>query len=295
MKNVRSAIAQEGSVMQSMLLTPASARWYRRAALAGGLFVAQLVWTLFLLGAAVAKIFEFGAFQYTRHYTNWSWTLQMLFFAATLGAPFVQLGFAPPRSGLGQWTTTILVLAFFPLLGVVTTVALLVWVLLGTNSPFITDIFERVPPQIVILGNDLYHMIPVFSLLVFLLVYKKLIYFAVNRAAADSNMARSVARLTTFIAYESLLGAGISLAIYALIFDAQEVYETQLSVGAGIVLGFFSILASSGVPFLIVAALVGVVQETRYTDAWLLRNHYDPYEVQEYEQARGADERGKVK
>jgi len=35
------------------------------------------------------------------------------------------------------------------------------------------------------------------------------------------------------------------------------------------------------------------VQE--YTDAWLLRNYYDPCEAQEYEQARSADERGKVK
>lgn len=251
-------------------------RWCKSLLLSAFVFVAHATWTIVLLSGAIGKIINHGFFNYFRHYTNWSWTFQLLFFAATLPAPFVQTGLVRAHGALGSLTRTVIVLGLFPLFGVVTTVMALVFVLLGTMSDFITDIFQVMAPQIVIIGNDLFHMIPFVALLLFWLFYYKLVFYSLNHVAARYGVARDAVRLTLWIAYEGFFGAAVSLAFYSLLFDAREVYETDIPFITGAALAVFIILFSSGLSFLIVAALVGVVSERAYPQRWLTENNNDP-------------------
>lgn len=251
-------------------------RWCKTVLLSTFLFVVHFTWTIVLLSGAIGKLVNHGFLNYVRHYTNWSWTLQLLFWGGTLAAPFVQSGIVRPNSPLGSFTRTVIVLGLFPLFGVVTTVMTLVFVLLGTMSDFITDIFQVMAPQIVIIGNDLFHMIPFVTLLLFWLFYHKLVFYSLNQVAARYNVASDALRLTLWIAYEGFFGAAISLAFYSLLFDARQVYETEIPFVTGAALAVFIILFSSGLSFLIVAALVGVVSDRAYSERWLVQNNNDP-------------------
>lgn len=251
-------------------------RWYRNLLLAVLKFTLHAVWTIVILSAAVGKLINHGFFNYVRHYTNWSWTLQLLFFAATLAAPFIQHGFISHKSALGSFTQTVLVLGFFPLFGVVTTVMALVNVLLGSMSDFITDIFAVMPAQIVIIGNDLFHNWPFTNMLIFAFAYHRLLYHSLNRVAAHFGVAYDALRLTLWFAYEGFFGTILSLLLYALLFDPRQVYETDIPFETGGALAAFLVLFSSGFFFLVTAALVGVVSKRAYPDNWLANPDTDP-------------------
>src|SRR5690349_17523236 len=51
-------------------------------------FLLQALWVLGLTAAAIAKIATDGFHSYVSHFTNWSWTLQIVFYGATLIYPF---------------------------------------------------------------------------------------------------------------------------------------------------------------------------------------------------------------
>ena len=260
--------------------------YWRRVVLAALSFAAQAIYFFLMAAAAIAKIFEFGVHPYIMHYTNWSWTFQLLFYGTTLAATFVQQGFVHPHSALGSFTRTIIVLAFFPLLGVVVVVATLVWVLLGTNSPFITDIFDRVPAQIVIIGNDVFHVIPVLAIVIYFVVLRKIILYSLNSVAAEYGLTRNPCQLLTFLAYEGFFGTALSLGSYALIFDAQEVYQTEIETFYGIILSAVTLAFSSFLAIVIVAALLRVVSSVHYPLGWLVRNDSDP---RQFERSRDVE------
>ena len=95
------------------------------------LFVAQLLFVLLVAGTALAKLVEFGGHSYVEHFTNWSWTAQILFYAGTLPA-----GVSP---GGSRFAGAIVALAWLPLVGIVTSVWLGSRLLLLRDPDFITD------------------------------------------------------------------------------------------------------------------------------------------------------------
>jgi len=207
--------------------------WRRRYVLAGLLFFAHIAWPTLMLSFAVAKTWRFGVVSYVSHFTNWSWTLQILFFYGTALAPFVSTGFIAPDSAAGAWTRTVIVLGLWPLIGIVFSVMYAVSYLLGTGSHFLSDIFVKYPPEIVFIGNDLVHFWPIVTLLIFFIVYNKLVAFAFNDVLARRRLVRSAVRFTAFIVYQAYAGAGIAVAIYALLFDPRIVYKTNQTIAEG--------------------------------------------------------------
>jgi len=249
--------------------------WYRRYALAGLLFFAHAGWPTLMLSFAIGKIWRFGLVSYISHFTNWSWTFQLLFFYATALAPFVSTGFLHPESVLGSWTRTVIVLCLWPLIGIVFSVMYAVSYLLGTGSHFLSDIFIKYPPEIVFIGNDLVHFWPIVTLFIFFIVYNKLIAYSYNYVLARYNVVGSAVRFTCFIGYEAYIGAGVAVAIYSLIFDPRVVYKTDQTIAEGSLVVLISLTFAALLPLLLFLWL-GVASSVRYSVAWLVRNEYDP-------------------
>lgn len=243
----------------------------RRYLLASILTIVQLSWFAVMAFTAIAKIVESGVLAYISHFTNWSWTLQIFFYGATAAGPFIILGLIRPDGLVSYFTQAVIVLLFFPLLGIVVTVMVVISVLLATNSPFLIDIFEQIPPGLVVLGNELFHSIPVLALILHYTLAYKLVHYAHNGVIAGYRLLDQPLILAIFIGYQAYFFAAIALTIYSLLFDPRVIYETDLPLLAGVVVAFASLTAIL-IVVMVVLALFGVASRRRYSYAWLWRN-----------------------
>jgi len=258
--------------MSDIMYADSSRRW----SLAMLEAAAQLFLFAMLFFAMVGKIFEFGMRAHIQHFTNWSWTFQTLFYFLTLGAPFIQVGLVREDSPLGRFTQFILAVFFFPLSGIVFVVVVVVSVLLGTNSPFLTDIFSRMPPTIVMLGNDVFHFWPVVFILVYYIAYRRIIHFSLNRAMTYTGVLTSAVRTTVFIIWEAFFASGLAIFIYSIIFDPHEVYKTDVWTVSGCVVALVTLTIFNLLPLMIILGLLRVGTNTSYPAAWLPYNDADP-------------------
>ncbi len=267
--------------------------WRRRTLLAILLASGQLTLAFFMFSVALGKLIEHGVYAYVCHFTNWSWTFQMVFYFFTLPAPFVLLGLISPANCLAQLSQFILFIGFFPLHGIVWTVMSAVTVLLGTRSPFLRNIFAIYPAEIVIIGNDLFHTYPVLIILIYTIVYHKLLFYALNRFIARRSILDSAARISLLIFYQSYIGAGAALAVYTIIFDPRVVYSTELPVVAGIAIAFATMTVVNLLPIIALLALKGVASRDAFSYVWLVNNSGDPAATEPLRSSERALEGGK--
>jgi hypothetical protein len=217
-----------------------------RAAL---LFVIHGGWVVLMLCSIVLKVAEHGVASYVRYFTNWSWTLQALFYASTLGAPLLEHGALATSGAIANSTRAIVALGFFPLNGIVFVVMFVVTVLLGTNSPFLADFIDDLPLPIVLIGNDLFHFWPIVNHLLYAVAYPTVIRTAhAQWLPHGGDRGINVARRLYYIIYQAFIGSAVPLGIYAAIFDPRIVYETSLSLASGLAVVFLALVVFNLVP-----------------------------------------------
>ena len=237
---------------------------------------AQLVWACWMLASTVFKIGEYGINEFVQHYTNWSWTLQNLFYFATIGAPFLRFGVADVDGCFADATFFVIAMGFLPLHGVVWAVLVIVSVMLATEAKLFSDILEEVPATWVMLGDSIYHFWPVLVLLLFAIVYWKLIFVAYNRVFVRRRLYDSRRRLCMFLLFQSFVGTAVSLTIYGILFDPRQVYKTELPIGLGIGVVVLTLQLTNALPLLIVLFVHKVARRVEYPSAWLSQNDADP-------------------
>lgn len=165
---------------------------------------ATLVWFLVITAMAIAKLVEFGFAEYIQHFTNWTWTLSCIFYGGTLCfslSPYTREFLASPEFDPKDAITTTRVvwpddrhtlcnvrcaatwIAIFllPLIGLTFFVALAVFVLLLVDPTFVTDLFAQLGPGVVMVANDVYHVVPCLALLFFVSINHHLVWYALNR------------------------------------------------------------------------------------------------------------------
>jgi len=257
--------------------------WWRRRWTAVIIGTIHLVWALVRLFTALGKLVEFDDFDYVRHYTNWSWTITTLFYLATIGIVFVQVGWLRHDSAYSFFLQFIVALGYFPVFGIVMVVRVIVWMLLGTDSPFLTKFFEVMSPGHVFLGDDAFHFMPVVEIILFALVYRKFILYSLNLLIAYSRMLSAPVRFAVFIFYSAYWFVVTTVVPYRLFFDPHDVYSTDIPDIDGLSVAFLTLTVFVLLPFLFVLALLNVATGKAYTPEWLHRNDADPYVVSHYE------------
>jgi len=235
----------------------------------------QFLLALFILGAAVAKLAYYGSDGYWEHFTNWAWTLLAVFLFSTV---FVVRSCVRCAAGAAFFL-------FFPLNTIAWFVATTVAVLLLRDPEFITDLFEEIEPGLVIVGNDVFHVLPVFVLGAWAFLQSNLLWFALHRWVAPVARAKAgpgrCCGMFFIVLYQTIGGGLIFGALYLLVLEAAygktpgDVYGTDLSLVAG--LGLFVAVGAvfTGIPLLFLACAYSVFGDS-LPDAELERRAYEP-------------------
>jgi len=241
-------------------------------------FVLEALLVALLIGSAVGKSVEFSEpLDYVLHYTNWSWTFQIVFYATLL------ISFAPqcvPCAGY------VVAFTFFPLLATVSAVAVLVWIMLGTDDAgFLEMIFENIHPGYVMIGNDWVHVWPIIFLLIWALARYPLVYYGLNwlftHETVRSNDRCLVAVLVWQI-FAFLLPVGVYFVVlYALGTNPNEVYGTELNVGGGLVIASFVSLVVVGSLLFLCGRSYGMCRRRSPGDAALMRRRVTTTEFED--------------
>jgi len=235
--------------------------------------VLQVLWGLVIVSLAVAKIngFAHGTSMFLEHFTNWSWALQGFFYLATVA--FV-VPATPGRCCNVRCAGHVAALCFLPLNTVVWFVAIAVAVLLFTDPEFITDLFEAMGAGVVIVGNDVFHVLPVLALVLYAYLQTHFLYFSLYQwFVPAANLGDKTARccaVTWLAVYEAFGGALLIALTYLLVLQVaygksiNDVYGTDFSVPLGLAMFVAVSLLVSGVPLLIAACCYNLCRRRRY-------------------------------
>lgn len=257
------------------LYNDSSRRWslaILEAAAQTGLFLAMAI-------AMGVKIYMDGWLPSFEHLTNWSWFLQTVFYGFTLLTPFIQNGLIDPASTPALFTETLLVLFFFPLLGLVFSIVIAISVIIGNDSAFVAGLLAEFPAGLIVVGNDIYHFWPVIFILIYYMAYMQTIHFSMNRALNAFGVLTNGWRLSFFILYEAYIGTGIVIFIYSIINDPHVIYSTTIPTADGIVIIAVTLTFFNLIPLMVILALLRVGTRVSYTAAWLAHNYADPNSI----------------
>lgn len=209
---------------------------------------AQSAWGSLMASAALVKIIEFSFFNYLQHYTNWSWTLQAVFYLLTAPGPILLATGArrPMRAVI-----FVIAVLLMPLWGVVVVVAVLVILMIATEAREIDEVFAQFPPGRVMLGNDIYHFVPVIGLLIYFALNKRTVFYALNLAMQGRDSEGRVYLSWPLFLYQAYGGTAITMLAYNTFFDPRRVYGSDVHVVWCVLAIILSLTISNAIPLLI--------------------------------------------
>ena len=177
------------------------------------LLIFIIVWLLALYSAAILKITSDGFHSYFMHFTNWNWTIHIIFFSSELYALFTG----------HEWHRIINLIVFFWIVnGTSWLVFWLVFLMIRDNPDAILGLIkEKGGPYeawVVLDGHALSHVLIIVTLLVYsMLVWRHLIdgvIFMVGRKIRSRAFA-----LASMMLYPLLI-----IGLYITFFDFQTIY-----------------------------------------------------------------------
>jgi len=220
-------------------------------------FAATVLWVLALTVMTIDKIIVVpdGFEGNISHLTNWSWNIATAFFALTLG-------FIVPAASASVCNVRcaghVAAACFFPLNTLVWFVLAAVFYLLATDPEFITDLFEHMEPGIVMVLNDVFHVIPVIALMFYAFFHYHLIRVGVNRwcvAASRCGGRWGIALYTLYLTFGGALAVVLSYTFVLLLIGktANDVYGSPFPLAWALLFLIGVGVLFSGVPLLCLA------------------------------------------
>lgn len=188
-----------------------------------GTLIISLGWFFFMLSSFVHSIADGDLETFVSHFTNWSWTIQMVFYY------FLNIGFLFSDRLLD----CVVSVFFIPVWGMSWIVAILVLLLELRNGNFVLDSVIYHKSGLVFFGNDLYHFIPpvIFGLIV------------IGMSTEFTDVFKDILkkRTKTWIGWIGimaylLLSPLVAIGIYMLIYDYKVIYQTSMPIYQGILI-----------------------------------------------------------
>lgn len=184
-----------------------------------------------MVAAAVYKIWTDGVLEYVQHYTNWSWTLQILYYLGTLPGPLVV------ALELDGWPLRLVsrfnALFFVPLWGILSSVLIMVAVMLLTGAEFLEHFALVIPLPFLVLGNEIFHFLVLLFFIADTIVDYRIKYWSLNDLFAEPAVHRNPALYWALVAYETVLASLTTMLWYLVFFDPQQVYSSTLNLLVG--------------------------------------------------------------
>ncbi len=195
------------------------------------------LWGLTLWVGAIVNIQYEGFGVYHQYFTNWMWTVNLLFYTASL-------------IGLLEWTGTIqyyvVLFVWWPVFANISQVFWLVIVILYYNPDMITDAGDEYGYGVVLLVDKIKHVIPFLVALAWLHLQWPDIVFLLSEIYNDKHGVRSI---VLYIIANLFLGHAIIIG-YCLNFDFRVVYNVDINIPIGILLVEFVFLTHLILPIL---------------------------------------------
>ncbi len=181
------------------------------------LIVAIFIWDILLISTELAKVFGWGLREYDQYFTNWSWTLQSIFYTVDLLCYLDGTRYAHFLLLLvGWWTTYMTVVAVFILVHVVIVVD--------------ATLFEIMDKQFglsnTIIGHIYIHILPLVMLLIWLAVRSPEI-------TESMAMVKRQGRLALYIGLNFFYPL-VFVAVYMIINNYKKVYHVKLQPGVAV-------------------------------------------------------------
>lgn len=203
------------------------------------IFIHVLLSGLFIAGF-VGQVISDSPMEFIEHFTNWAWTIHMVFYTGTLILLWSRMGFDFFVIGL-----------FMVSLGTSAFVMVLVFFFVITDWEFVKEKIDEHGGEydggVVIFGNFLYHTYPFIAAIVFLFIYHPRIRISF---AHFFRMVSSSHSLILFLSLMQIYGCLVPPLLWRIGFDVESVYgiETSELVMAVIVIVVVSIV--NGIAYL---------------------------------------------
>jgi len=215
---------------------------------ANAIYILTLVWALIVIVTSIAKACEFGIEPFIEHYTNWNFLFAGLFYLLIL--PFNR----PRRPGQCldvRMSGCIVAWCFFPLYLNTWFVFAVVSLLLAEDPAFITDLFEALGANVVMLGDAFFHFVPLLGIVIFTAFFPNLIFYGVNRQCVSCNRSCGSAGVCLYATYLFIGGSLLFVALYCVVLvfigkSPNSVYMTDISPGIGFLILFVLALTFNG-------------------------------------------------
>ena len=195
-------------------------------------FIVVCITIVFILGE-FGKAYISGVEDFFTYFTNWSWSVQVLFYSLVL------VGFI-----INDVWNFIVFMLFLPVLGITFYVYIILQVIVTTRPRLLEDL-EEIDPAIVELGNELYHPLPVIIILLFLLAFHE----GITMVYAEF-MTRNGRIIRAINALWQIFFPSLLCLIYSIFHNPIDVYGVRhLSYVNMLLIGIFVNLVVSGIAF----------------------------------------------
>lgn len=224
------------------------------------IFIHVLLSGLFIAGF-VGQVISDSPMEFIEHFTNWAWTMHMVFYTGTLILLWNRMGF------------DFFVIALFMIsLGTASFVMVLVFFFVITDWDFVKEKIDEHGGEynggVVIFGNFLYHTYPFIAAIVFLFIYHPRIRWSFFRFFHSFKSSHS---LVVFVSILQVYGCLIPSMLWRIGFSVESVYgiETSELVIAVIVVIVVSIV--NGIAYLFFFPLEVVENRKKRDDTFYVR------------------------
>lgn len=224
-----------------------------------------------MIAAAIVKTADFGLLEYWQHFTNWSYTLQIIFYLVMLPVPLM-IAYEVEDSTLDVLAGFAAV-TFVPLWGIVTTVLILVLAMLVVGSQLLEAFVGVVPVSDIVLGNEVFHFFTVFRLLTWATVNQRFVYYSLNQLFSHEIVHNSRRIFIGLLVYQMLIGPSIPLLVYMSVFDWQTVYQTTTNFLVGMAGVFVSLLIATSPMLLFIFAFY--LGSSSLKPRWMEQSEFD--------------------
>jgi hypothetical protein len=204
-----------------------------------------VVWAIVLWGLCVAKVVSEGVQSYFSHYTNWNWTINVIYFTGDLVTRF---------SKDKMVRITYLGSLFWLVYGSNWSVFFLVFLMFSENPGVLTDLATQNGGKygmgFLLNMNTVFHSLPLIAVLIYVVLAKSELAYVIKEM---------VSRLknTNYVVFSFLIAflfPILAITIYSLCVDFHKVYGMTTNIGYIILIVLGVVLIFNGTTMLFLYA-----------------------------------------
>jgi hypothetical protein len=184
-------------------------------------FIFYVVWFLVLWIIGIGKIVHNGFHNYFKELTNWTWSINAIFYLVAGISKFSLFYKVPTEHNIVSLYANGAL--FWIANGMSWIVFILIFVLLGDNPAILMDEAEKYGLGFVLDMNALFHWVPTLINVLYLFLEQRILGWSVSILTGRTTRRTSIITWIYFV-FVVLIGGAIGAGVYFSCFDPSDVY-----------------------------------------------------------------------